>query len=114
MHQTLNINFFTKAGSLACWTDSQHLVSNVGWCTDREAQTQHHAGSLGDETDQVEGRGRLISGTVETGFVQSIRELLIDIDIKRPVTQISHFKERTSAVCFRPPSSHLYMSLTYE
>lgn len=101
-----------------CWTDSQHLVSNVGWCTDREAQTQHHAGSLGDETDQVEGRGRLISGTVETGFVQSYfffrKGIIIIFFLKNPATQISHFKERTSAVFFLPPLSHLYMSLTYE
>lgn len=47
--------------------ESLHLVSNVGRSTDREAQTQHHAGRLGDETDQVEGRGRLIRRTVERG-----------------------------------------------
>lgn len=51
-----------------CLSDSLYLVSNVGWCADGEAQTQHHAGRLGDETDQVEGCGRLVRRTVETEF----------------------------------------------
>lgn len=48
----------------------ENLVSDVGRCSDGEAQTQHHAGCLGDQTDQVEGRGRLIRGTVDTGLDQ--------------------------------------------
>lgn len=51
--------------------DSHYLVSDMGWCTNREAQTQHHAGRLGDETDQVEGGGRLLRRTVKTELIGS-------------------------------------------
>lgn len=47
-----------------CWS-SQYLVSDMGWCSDREAQAQNHAGRLGDETDQIEGGRGLVRWTVE-------------------------------------------------
>lgn len=78
----LTIVVLAKAGSAAkipvgtsvpcgkCMFDSQYLVSDVGWCTNREAQTQHHAGCLGDDTDQVEGGGGLVRRTAETKFIK--------------------------------------------
>lgn len=50
---------------------SVYLVSDMGWCTNREAQAQHHAGCLGDETDQVERGGRLVRRTVKTELIES-------------------------------------------
>lgn len=69
----MNINVVRKGVLQRNWfvlDQLEHLVSNVGRCTNRKAQAQHHAGSLGDKPDQVEGCGRLIRGTVEKGFVQ--------------------------------------------
>lgn len=52
--------------------DTWYLVSDVGWRTNRKAQTQHHAGRLGDDTDQVEGRGGLVRRTEKTAFIKSL------------------------------------------
>lgn len=40
-----------------------YLVPGLGQGANREAQPQHHAGSLGDQTHQVEGVGGLVRGT---------------------------------------------------
>lgn len=52
--------------------DSKYLVSNMGSCSNRKAQTQDHAGRLGNEADQVEGGGRLVRQTVETEICSSV------------------------------------------
>lgn len=56
------------AGVNPIFLRSEYLISDVSWSSDGEAQTQDHAGRLGDETDQVEGGGRLVRRAVEKHF----------------------------------------------
>lgn len=57
--------------STCCIFDSHYLVSDEGGCTNREAQTKHHTRSLGDETDQIKGGGRLVRRAGKTGHSES-------------------------------------------
>lgn len=45
----------------------QHLVSDMGWRPNGEAQAQDHAGRLRDQADQVEGSRRLFGRTAAAG-----------------------------------------------
>lgn len=46
--------------------NAHYLVSDMGGCANGKAQAQHHAGCLGNKTDQVKGGGRLFRRTVGT------------------------------------------------
>lgn len=79
---------FTKAVFLMIIIrHTQYLVSDMGWSTNREAKTQHHARRLRDEADEVEGCGSLVRCTVET---QSAFHLIYHIYISHPVNMWFH------------------------